>query len=428
VLHLLLAAAFAIQEPLPPQQPPPPSQEALRVYLDCSSCDLDFVRTEITFVDWVRDRHDAQVYLLVTTQGTGAGGTEYTLTLMGQEKFEGRADTLRYVSQPAEPDDAVRHGLAHMMGLGLARYVAQTPLADEIEVRRRPQAPGGPPGARAQQHDRWNFWVFRLSSNVNLQGETSYRYASLSNSVTVSRTTDLWKVYLSVSTNTDNTKYQLDSVNWYVNKTHSYYYSGLVVRSVGAHWSAGLRTGANSSTYYNRDWNVSAGPAIEYDLWPYSQSTRHLLRFNYGVSLEHDRWDTLTVYQKAAETLVKHSLEVALTSIQPWGTVNLSVSGNQYLHDLRLWDYGVFGAFNLNLIRGFSLGGGFSYSRIHDQVYLPASSATQQQILTRQIQLPTKYSYFTYFGLSFTFGSIFNSIVNPRFGSTGGGSSFCMCM
>ena len=88
MLHLLLAAALAVQEPQQPTPPPPrdTTQGALRVYLDCGLCDLDFLRTEISFVDWVRDRHDAQLYVMVSTQGTGAGGTEYTLTFIGQEK------------------------------------------------------------------------------------------------------------------------------------------------------------------------------------------------------------------------------------------------------------------------------------------------------------------------------------------------------
>jgi hypothetical protein len=429
MLPLLLAAALMVQEPQqPPPAPPDTSPGALRVYLDCGLCDLDFLRTELSFVSWVRDRHDAQVYLLVSTQGTGAGGTEYTLTFIGQETFEGRADTLRYDARPAASDDEVRHGLAHMMGLGLARYVAQTPLANEVEVRRRPSGPGGAPGPRARQHDPWNYWVFRLSGTVSLNGEASYKYTSFYNTVSANRITDRWKISLSASANTDNTRYQIDSVNWYSVKTHSYYFSGLLVRSLASHWSAGLKANASSATYYNRDWNASAGPAIEYDLWPYSQSTRRLLRINYSLGLEHDRWDTLTVYQRTAETHAKHSLEIALTSIQRWGTLSLDVNGNQYLHDLRLWDYGVFGGFSLNLVRGLSFSGYLSYSRIHDQLYLPASSATQQQILTRQLQLPTTYSYYTYFGLSYTFGSIFNNIVNPRFGSTGGGSTIMISM
>ena len=34
------------------------------------------MRTEITFVSYVRDRTAADVHVLVTTQGTGGGGTE----------------------------------------------------------------------------------------------------------------------------------------------------------------------------------------------------------------------------------------------------------------------------------------------------------------------------------------------------------------
>jgi hypothetical protein len=204
VLPLLLAAALVIQEPQQSPAPPPPrdsTQGALRVYLDCGLCDLDFLRTQISFVDWVRDRHDAQVYLLVSTQGTGAGGTEYTLTLIGQQRFEGRADTLKYDARPDASDDEVRRGLAHMMGLGLARYVAQTPLAEEVEVRRRPAAPGqgGGPGPGVQPHDPWNYWVFTLNGQLQLQGEASYRYTSWYNTVAANRVTDAWKLSFNLS-------------------------------------------------------------------------------------------------------------------------------------------------------------------------------------------------------------------------------------
>jgi hypothetical protein len=45
----------------------------------------------------------------------------------------------------------------------------------------------------------------------------------------------------------------------------------------------------------------------------------------------------------------------------------------------------------------------------------------------RRQQLATRYSYFTSFGLTYTFGSIYNNVVNPRFGNNGGGGmSFSM--
>ncbi|MFO7924858.1 MAG: hypothetical protein R6U58_14325 [Bacteroidales bacterium] len=37
--------------------------------------------------------------------------------------------------------------------------------------------------------------------------------------------------------------------------------------------------------------------------------------------------------------------------------------------------------------------------------------------------LETQYMYFSSFGLTYTFGSIYSNVVNPRFGSSGGGST-----
>jgi hypothetical protein len=427
VLHLLLALALVGQEPQ--AAPPPPAPDtaagALRVYLDCGMCDLDFLHTEISFVDWVRDRHDAQVYLLVTNQGTAAGGTAYTLTLIGQEKFEGRADTLRYDARPDASDDDVRRGLAHLMGLGLARYVAQTPQAAEVELRRRPLPPGqvGGPGTGVQPRDPWNYWVFSLNTSVDLEGQESYRYNSFYYLVSANRVTDQWKLSFNLSQNRYTNKSQITDTSWYTNRQNSLYYTGLVVRSLGPHWSAGIKTAVNSSTSYNRDWRVQAGPAIEYDVWPYSQSTRRILRINYSLGVEHDKYDTVTVYKRTAENLATHSLEIYLASIQPWGTLSLDLTGNQYLRDLRLWDYNVFGGVSLHVVRGLSLGGYFSYSWIQDQLYLRAAQATPYQILTHTVQLPTSYSYYTYFSLTYTFGSIHNNVVNPRFGSSGGGGN-----
>ena len=57
------------------QETSEPQTGALRVFLDCGwYCDFDHLRTEITFVNWVRDRADAQVHVLVTQQTTGGGG------------------------------------------------------------------------------------------------------------------------------------------------------------------------------------------------------------------------------------------------------------------------------------------------------------------------------------------------------------------
>jgi len=42
-------------------------------------------------------------------------------------------------------------------------------------------------------------------------------------------------------------------------------------------------------------------------------------------------------------------------------------------------------------------------------------------VLLRLRELETQFEYFTSFGLTYTFGSIYNNVVNPRFGNSGGG-------
>lgn len=430
MLHLLLAAALlAPQEPLPPPPPQRATTEALHVYLDCSMCDFDFFRTEITFVNWVRDRHDAQVDILVSTQGTAAGGTEYTLTFIGQKEFEGRADTLRYVSRPAETDDAVRRGLAHAMSLGLVRYAAQTPLADELEVRRA----GLPPGAGPAQHphDPWNYWVFSVGTSANANGDASDRYSYYSAQLSANRITESWKTLLSVYGSWTRNAYQvpdsLGNLYWFVSPTHTFTFSGTLVRSLGRHWSAGAQASALSSTYYNRDYNFVVGPAVEYDLFPYEQSTRRQLRFLYAVNLERDAYDQITLYGKTAQTMPNHALTAALSLREKWGTVSLSLNGTQYLSDLSKYDAGLYGGFTVQLVRGLSVGASGNYSAVHDQLYLPAAGATSLEIVARQRQLATQYTYYVYYSITYTFGSIFNNVVNPRFGASGSGSSSCFC-
>ena len=54
---------------------------APKVFLDGTRIDMDYIRTEITFVNYVRDRKEADVHVLITQQRTGGGGREYTLAL-----------------------------------------------------------------------------------------------------------------------------------------------------------------------------------------------------------------------------------------------------------------------------------------------------------------------------------------------------------
>ena len=71
---------------------------------------------------------------------------------------------------------------------------------------------------------------------------------------------------------------------------------------------------------------------------------------------------------------------------------------------------------NVRLVRGLSLRLFGSITRVRDQLFLPKGGASDQDVLLRIRQLETNFNYFVSFGLSYRFGSIFNNVVNPRFG------------
>ncbi len=97
---------------------------ALKLFLDCRSCDINYTREEIPYVNYVRDTYTAEVYLLVTSQNASSGGQQYTFTFEGEGKFEGMNDTLVYTSNPDETNTIVRAQKTNLIKMGLMRYVA----------------------------------------------------------------------------------------------------------------------------------------------------------------------------------------------------------------------------------------------------------------------------------------------------------------
>ncbi len=410
-------AAFA-------QEPPAPSatgaqREAVRVFLDCSFfCDENYLRQEITVIDYMRDRKDADVHVLVTTQSTGGGGTEYTIKFIGLGRFAGIEQTLKYIAPQASTADETRKGIAEVLKRGLVRYISETPLGPKIKVT---FAPDDTAKKADPKNDPWNLWVFRTNVGGSFQGEQSTKNRSLRGSASANRTTDDWRLSFSTSMGYRDSSYQLES-DVFKSVTRNFSTEALVVKSLSQHWSAGLVGDVQSSTFLNYDLRLRVAPGLEYDFFPYSESTRRMLTVQYTVGADSVDYKEETIYGRIKEKLLDHRIETSLSLRQPWGTTSGSVSFSQYLTAPSKYSVSAFGAANIRLFKGFSVNVFTNLSRTRDQIFLPRGEATTEEILVRQRQLATGYQYFVNFGISYSFGSIFNNIVNPRFG--GGGGNF----
>jgi hypothetical protein len=138
----------------------------------------------------------------------------------------------------------------------------------------------------------------------------------------------------------------------------------------------------------------------------------------YGAGVETFRYREETLYEKTEETLPVHIASTNLGLRQPWGSVFLGNNGRQYLSDLSKYQATVFGETDLRIYKGLSLSLYSSYQLLRDQLYLPRGAATDEDLLLRRRQIATGFYYFGYMSLSYSFGSPFNNVVNPRFGGS----------
>lgn len=399
-----------------PQGPPPP----LRVFLDCDECDDDYVHENVGFVDYVLDRAVADLHVLVTTQSTGGGGQAWTVKFIGLARFQGQDRTMTFNTAATATDDDERKEFVRVFKVGLVTYAYDTTAASQLDVRWTKPASAGTSQAASQtsaKKDPWNFWVFRLSTNGNFNGEKSSTSSYMSESVSANRTTENWKLSFGANGSVNKNTFDVDEDTKVKSRTSSWNVNGLTVKSLGPKWSVGTNGAVSHSSFSNVDRSISFAPGIEYDVFPYKESTRRSLTFEYAAGLVNYKYAALTVFDKLDETVPRHYAIAQLNLRQPWGSLTVYSTFSQQLNHAGRYRESVWGSADVRLFKGFSFNVYAEYDKIADQISLKKESATEAEVLLRLQQLETNYSYFVNFGISYRFGSIFNNIVNPRFNS-----------
>ncbi len=383
------------------------------VFIDCQVYDIGFLREEIKFVNHVQDLSDAQVLVLITAQEEETGGTQYIFSFKGQKEFQGDDDTLKYL---AKTEEETQKGLADTLRLGLMRYVGKTPISKEISIRLldtvKPTA----------VEDKWNFWVFSLSVNSFMNGQSLIKSGDFFGNISANRVTEELKIRMSLRASYRKSTFtfgdqDIESLN------NSQGFDGLVVKSINDHWSVGAYFAANSSTYGNTMYSINTSPAIEFNIFPNSEFTKRELRLLYRLGFYAVKYREETIYEKTQDNLLGQALTASLEIKQKWGNLNASLTGSHFFHDFSKNRLRLNTDLSLRILKRLNFNIDASYSIIHDQLSLPRGGATRDELLLRQIELATTYNYRFSVGLSYTFGSIYSKVVNPRFGSGGGGIS-----
>lgn len=391
------------------------SSKALKVFIELRTERLEFLKQEVQFVNYVRDRAQADLIILETTRRNSTGGNEYTYTFIGQNKYRNMNDTLVYSSMSTDSEMTTRNGIIKTLKQGVLPYVKHTPQYEHLEIRYSKETISAP-----KLHDSWNNWVFNARVNTRLNGNSNEFRQSYNGSFSADRVTEDIKIGLSLSANYNEDKYDYPEYDYkYTSIQRSQNFRTLVVKSINDHWSYGAYADVNTSQFSNIRLEYAFEPAIEFNVFPYSVSTRRELRFLYKVGVKNVNYFDETIYNKTKETLYVQSITGSFELKEEWGSLFTNVSFSNFLNDLEKYDLSFFSNFNIKIFQGFSIDINGSYSETRDQLNIRKGDVSQEDILLKQKQIASAYSYRVSFGVRYTFGSMFSNVVNPRFGSGG---------
>lgn len=386
--------------------------QTIDVFIDCRRCSETYIRNELTYINYVRDKEDAELHLLITRQSTGSGGNEYTLRFIGTKQYEGKDERLTYISPESDTQDERQRGLVNRIKLGLIPYLSSKPVINRLQVNYRPISnveKQSPPSA-----DDWNYWVFEIDVYTSLSGEETQNRFFLSAGADADRITEDWKIRLNYDWDYNRRSFDRDeSTDVYI--TRGQELDGTIVRSLSDHWSVGMFAEGNRSTRNNINLGISGSPAIEYSIFPYNEYAQREITIMYTVSPNYYDYREETIFGKNHETLVRQRLRSRIDFNQPWGEFGGWINATTFLHDFNKNRFDINLRLNFRIFRGLSFSVNSRYSWIHDQLYIPIGDITDAEQLLNLRQQATSFSYRLSFGIEYNFGSIYNNIVNPRF-------------
>ncbi len=386
--------------------------EPLKIFLDCRICDMNYLRQEVSYIRYVRDPALADVHVLVTSSPTGANAYNHVLDFIGKGRYSDETVNLIYNEPPNSTQEARRRGITQKLEMGLVPYWINTQTAEQVQIKiENPEA-----GKRDKelQNDPWNFWVFEIAGGGSFNKESAKSAFNIWGSVRANRVTEEWRIRNRAFIRHDERVFRDDTEGDIVSIQKRKYIFSSAVKSINNHWSAGLSGSLNQDTYENLDFGVRVSPALEFSIYPYQEVNRREVTIAYRFNYLHRDYQEMTIFQKLGEDLWSQGIDIAARFRQPWGSFFAGIEGYHFIDDISKYRVQLDSYLSLRVTNGLSLQLGGDLAFINDQRSLPAGDTSLEDLLLSQRQLATNYRFSGSIGVTYTFGSIYNDVVNTR--------------
>ncbi len=382
----------------------------VKIFYDCqTNCYETYIKQELKGVDFVRDPNFADVHLQITSETNASGGETYYVHFMGNKDFKEVNDEYHFATNDDMTSEQIRKRLLQYVKAGLVKFWIKKGKVDQLQVQLKV-----PKSAGKKQKDPWNLWVFRLSINGWFNGNSNNSNDQISSSVSAKQIKEKYKLYFRARHFYGKSQYKYQG-NTITSERKSVGLSASEVFSIDQHWSYGFFQNYSRSLYSNLENSFQSFAGIEYNFYPYKENAKRNWILSARIGAVYNDYYEETIYEKNEELLGQLNLLMTNSYVLKWGNVYTKVGYKSYLHDYKLnsYEFGI-GA-DIRLLKGLNFNIHGNYSVTHDQINIAAGNLSLEEILLRQKQLQSGYSYYAGVGLNYSFGSIYNTIVNPRF-------------
>jgi PKD repeat protein len=387
-----------------------------RLFVACAAdvagwCPFDYLRQELSYFDIVRDETLADVQVRITRVATDSGGFHYALQSW-RRAAPAEIERRGVEAAPGLSPALTREALKQEILRALYGTLRETQLGEDFELALAPRSADD----LSHLSDPWNYWVLALELGAQGEGESLYHAGDVKFAFNARRITADHRTLLRLSSEYRYGRYDLEDGQRITGHASGASLRALQAWSVGKHWAAGALATLRRSEYDNLALHAHAGPALEVNLCDYADNATRQVRFVYQVGGWASRYLQPTVAGKDDDLLAYQALSAVVALNQNWGDVQLIGQASDFLSRPERYRVAANLSTSLNLFEGFALGLEGSLARISDQISLPRTPATEGEVVLGTRELPKSFDYGYELRLSYTFGSVHNTIVNPRFG------------
>ena len=377
----------------------------LKAYLDCR-CDQNYLKQQTSFLEHVRDQNLADIEIFILDVRNPTGTRSFEIKIDGNNEYQEISSSVLVSGYANDTSSTLRDKLLNKLKLALVPFLDKASYNLIVDVDSNFDD-------LTVNDDKWKSWVFELSGSYNDDKEETRKTNRYELEFEVDKLTPDWRIGMEIKRNESKGKF-FSNDNVYTSGRKTTSFSGRVVKSVSDHFSAGIFVGAYENTYENIDFNRYIAPAIEYSFYPYKDVLSKEITLAYRIGVGKRNYIEKTIYGYEKQKLSSQTLSLNIRFRQKWGNISSYLNATQFLNDGTKKRFSLRSDLDLRVYEGLAVRFSTNINLIREQYSLAAVSNSIEELLLQQRQIATDYKTNFSVGLSYTFGSIYNSVINTR--------------